>query len=104
MKSLLVFAVCALLAACGKSPVMISGDAASAGARVIVDGREIGRLERMEDNGRVFAGARLSVARGERRFEFLAADGRSVSGRVDVRGDVYLRVDVASGTLLGAKP
>lgn len=56
-------------AACGPSPVMITGDASAVGARVLVDGAEVGRLERREDGGRVFAAALLRLDRGPRRVE-----------------------------------
>lgn len=104
MRLALLLAAAAALAACGRVPIAITADASAVGARVLVDGKELGRLEPMQDGGRPFAAARLSAPRGERRFEIVAPDGRSVSGRVDVRGDVDLRADFPGGRLLGAKP
>lgn len=93
----------ALLAACNQLTVLVTGDAAAVDARVLVDGKEIGRLEKRTEGERVFAGASLKAPKGEHRFEFVAPDGRKVAGKVDVKGDVYLRVDMAAGKLLGAE-
>lgn len=100
MRALALLAAALALSACREQPVLITGDASAAGARVLIDGREVGRLERQEDGERVFSSARVRAPKGEHRFEVVSPAGKSASGTIAVRGDVYLRVELDAGRLL----
>ena len=105
MRRLPLLAAALLLAACG-SPVKIIGEAEAVGAKVFVDGREAGVMEKRVYGGgdagpagQVYAAARLRVPAGTRRIKVVSSDGRALEASVDARGEAYLTADFAKGEL-----
>ncbi len=98
----------ALLSACGQPTLNLTGDGSAVGARIEVDGKDAGEMEKrvysrrsskVMKPGQVYAAAKIRLPAGTHDVKVTAKDGRSFSARLDVAGEAALGVDFEKGSL-----
>lgn len=90
-----VLAICAFLTSCQRtspSNVIITGDSTSVGAQILVDGLQVGVMERHVMSygpDRVFGAAFVKIDRGARSIEFISTQADTVRFETVIEGETY---------------